>query len=84
MQIRVITLRYDEQLGGFPEEPLKAAMSGQEVTQVREYFFQQNGVAHLTVILEIVGAGSPSLTRQCPTDAPDYLEKLPSDRHRLF
>lgn len=84
MQIRVITLRYDERLGGFPEDAVRAAMAGQEVTQVREYFFQQNGVAHLTIVLETVEAASPNPTRQRPTNAPDFLEKLPSDRRRLF
>lgn len=39
MNIRVVTLRYSETLGGFPEEPLRQVVAGANVLEQREYFF---------------------------------------------
>lgn len=37
MQVRVITMRYQEGLQGFPEDALRAATFGKTVLDVREY-----------------------------------------------
>jgi len=31
MRLKIVTLTFDERLGGFPEEPLKRAVVGAEV-----------------------------------------------------
>ena len=51
MNIRVVTLRYNESLGGFPEEPLRQVLAGGNVVEEREYFFTHGGVPHLTLVL---------------------------------
>jgi len=44
MDVRVITLRYQEGLQGFPEEALRRAISGREVLEAREHFFRNNNI----------------------------------------
>ena len=46
MQVRVVTLRYNEALQGFPEEALRAATFGREVLNVSEHFFVHGNVPH--------------------------------------
>ena len=53
MQIRVVTLRYNEALQGFPEEALRAATFGREVLNVTEHFFVHGNVPHLTLVLSL-------------------------------
>lgn len=53
MQIRVVTLRYNEALQGFPEEALRAATFGREVLGVTEHFFMHGNVPHLTLVLSL-------------------------------
>ena len=53
MQIRVITLRYNEAVHGFPEDSLKSAIFGREVLNVSEHFFVYGNVPHLTLILSL-------------------------------
>lgn len=59
MHVKVITLRYDESLKGFPEEPLRQAAGSGALVGVREYFFTHCGVPHLAMVLEIDDAGQP-------------------------
>lgn len=51
MQTRVITLKYNEGVQGFPEDALRKATFGREVLDVREHFFVYGNVPHLTVVL---------------------------------
>jgi ATP-dependent DNA helicase RecQ len=51
MDIRVVTLRYSESLGGFPEEPLRQVLATGHVGEQGEYFFTNGGVPHLTLVL---------------------------------
>ena len=44
MQIRVLTLRYNEALQGFPEDALRTATFGREVLNVSEHFFVNGNV----------------------------------------
>ena len=53
MQIRVVTLRYNEALQGFPEDVLKVATFGREVLNVSEHFFVHGNVPHLTLVLSL-------------------------------
>ena len=47
MRVRVITLRYDEALLGFPEEAVRQACGQGELLEVREHFFVHGNVPHL-------------------------------------
>ena len=47
MDVRVITLRYQDALQGFSEEALRKAISGREVLEAREHFFMHGNVFRL-------------------------------------
>ncbi|MBP5511255.1 MAG: hypothetical protein J6Z49_10085 [Kiritimatiellae bacterium] len=68
MQIRVVTLRYNEALQGFPEDALKSVTFGREVLNVSEHFFMHGNMPHLTLVLSL-------------GDSPQY-ENAASDRPR--
>ena len=51
MRVRVITLRYDEALLGFPEEAVRQACGQGELLEVREHFFVHGNVPHLALVL---------------------------------
>ncbi len=53
MQIRVVTLQYNETLQGFPEDALKTASFGREVLNASEHFFVHGNVSHLTLVLPL-------------------------------
>jgi hypothetical protein len=53
--IGVVTLRYSETLGGFPEEPLRQILASGNVVGEREYLFTHSGVPHLTLVLVLDG-----------------------------
>ena len=53
MQIRVVTLRYNEALQGFPEDVLRTVTFGREVLNVSEHFFVHGNVPHLTLVLSL-------------------------------
>ena len=53
MQIRVVTLRYNEALQGFPEDVLRAAMFGRDGLSVAEHFFVHGNVPHLMLVLSL-------------------------------
>lgn len=53
MQIRVLTLRYNDSLHGFPEDALRAVTFGCEVLDVSEHFFVYGNVPHLTLVLSL-------------------------------
>lgn len=50
MKVRVITLRYQESLQGFPEETIWRAANGMEILSSREHFFTHGGVPHLMLL----------------------------------
>ena len=65
VDVRVITLRYQEGVQGFPEEALRKAISGREVLEAREHFFTHGNVPHLalTLLLGDAPAGSDGFRR---------------------
>lgn len=85
MQPRIVTLRYDDNLAGFPEEPLRQATAGREVLSVREHFYIHGGLPHLTLVLELGGTGVDDAKRiQRTGHGPDALEGVPPDRRKLY
>jgi hypothetical protein len=77
-------LRYDETLGGFPEEPLRQALAGGHLLEKREYFFTHGGVPHLalSLLLDTPRSGSAAgpnyaRDREDPGDnLPEHLQPL--------
>jgi superfamily II DNA helicase RecQ len=87
MYPRVVTLRYDDNLAGFPEKPLQAAIAGREVLAMREHFFIHAGVPHLTLMLELGGGaavGFKSGNAKLPEGMPDVMATVPSARRKLY
>jgi len=87
MYPRVLTLRYDDNLAGFPEAPLQAAIAGREVLTLREHFFVHGGVPHLTLVLEL-GDGADVIVKsrnQVQREGiPDVMATIPPARRKLY
>jgi len=83
MDVRVITLRYQDALQGFSEEALRKAISGREVLEAREHFFLHGNVPHLllTLLLGDVPVGGEAFRR---SKAPDPEEGLEEERRPLY
>jgi superfamily II DNA helicase RecQ len=85
MDVRVITLRYQEGVQGFSEDALRQATAGREVLEVREHFFTHGNVPHMALVL-LVGDGASSgggFKRRDP-NAPDPEESIPEERRPVY
>jgi superfamily II DNA helicase RecQ len=71
MQVRIVTLRYSEGLQGFEEEPLKAAVGGHDVLDVREHFFLHGAIPHLALVVTLGDAPEASPRTVKPEDNPE-------------
>jgi superfamily II DNA helicase RecQ len=80
MDVRVVTLRYQEGVQGFVEEALTRATAGREVLEVREHFFLHGNVPHLALVLLLGDA--PEMARR--REGPDPSDELPEDRKALY
>ena len=80
MQVRVITMKYNEAQQGFPEEALQRATFGREVLSVNEHFFMFGNVPHLTLVLTLGDAphydNAESFRKRDP-NAPDPETLIP-------
>jgi len=56
MQVRVVTMRYQEGLQGFSEEVLQKVTFGRTVLDVTEHYFVYGNVPHLSLILKLADA----------------------------
>lgn len=85
MDIRIVTLRYSESLGGFPEEPLRQVLTTGNVVEQREYFFVHGGVPHLTLVLVMdnIQNGRASASKYA-REREDPGEKLPERLRPLY
>lgn len=85
MDVRVITLRYQEGTQGFPEGALRQATAGREVLDIREHFFQHGNVPHLALVL-LLGDGptGPEGFRPRDPNAPNPEETLPEERRPFY
>lgn len=85
MDIRVITLRYQEGTQGFPEAALRQATAGREVLEAREHFFTHGNVPHLALVL-MLGDGPSAAEGWRPRDpnAPNPEELVPEDRRAMY
>jgi len=93
MKVRVVTMRHDDALQGFPEEALKKAQFGHEVIDVREHFYIHAGVPYLALVMcladDVETRGSeesPGFTEagKIKRKGPDFYMMLPEDRRQLF
>jgi superfamily II DNA helicase RecQ len=88
MDVRVITLRYQEGLQGFPEEALRKAISGREVLEAREHFFMHGNMPHMALTLLLgdgpTGGGGGDGGGFRKGQGPDPEETLEESRRPLY
>lgn len=87
MQIRVITLRYQEGLQGFSEDVLRAATFGKTVLGVSEHFFLHGNMPHLTLVLQVGDAPAYENAagyRPRNPNAPDPSEGLADEQKAVY
>lgn len=80
MEVRVVTLRYQETVQGFADEALTRATAGREVLEVRDHFFLHGNVPHLTLVVLLGDARVVARRRE----GPDPGDALPEDRKALY
>lgn len=51
METRVITLRYNEELGGFPEDQVQAAIGGRRVVHISSHYFVHENSPRMSIVL---------------------------------
>ncbi len=83
MNIRVVTLRYNEGLQGFPEDALRAATAGHEVLEVREHFFVLGNIPHLALVV-LLADGAVNGQRPPPRPEDDPGLTLPEALRPLY
>jgi superfamily II DNA helicase RecQ len=84
MDVRVITLRYQEGIQGFPEGALRQAIAGREVLEAREHFFLHGNVPHLALVLMLGDGLTNEGFRPRDPNAPNPEELVPEDRRPLY
>ena len=57
MDVRVVTLRYSNERGGFDDAALREAIGGREVLSEEHHFSEVGNVPHITFVLHLVGYG---------------------------
>ncbi len=82
MDVRVITLRYQDGQQGLSEQALTQATAGREVLEVREHFFVHGNVPHLALVL-LLGDGPNAPAPRAPV-GPDPSEDLPENLRALY
>ena len=83
MDVRVITLRYQEGQQGFPEGALRQATAGREVLEAREHFFTHGNVPHMALVL-LLGDGLSDGFRPHNPNAPNPEESVPEERRAIY
>ena len=84
MDVRVVTLRYQEGQQGFPEGALRQATAGREVLEVREHFFTHGNVPHLALVLLLGDAPAGATRTREGQRLPDAGEDLPEGLQGLY
>ena len=84
MDVRVITLRYEEGIQGFPESALRQATAGREVLETREHFFLYGNVPHLALVLLLGDGYSVNASHPRSQSAPNPEDGLPEGLRALY
>jgi len=100
MHIRIITERYNPEIAGFDMTALEQAQAGFDVRGCETYFFVQDGVQHVSFVLqmvsatkgglEVAGGGRAAAIAKhggkvwISSDVGDILERLPQECRPAF
>ena len=66
MLVRIITLRFDDVLGGFDDTPVQELIKDKAVLAIREYFFVKNTTPYLTLVVTYDLAETPAPAPSAP------------------
>lgn len=81
MELKVITLKFDERLGGFPEQPLRQVTGSGSIVEYQQHFYVHAGVPYLTFVLAVDEAGS---RQRKSSRGPDPGRELPGHLQSLY
>ena len=87
MQVRVITMKYNEGQQGFSEEALRSATFGRDVLACETHFFTHGGAPHLTLVLQLADASGFDADRPFkPRDpnVPNPEDALPEELRGVY
>ena len=82
MFVKVVTLKYDEALSGFPQEIIDTILATGRLLEVREHFFVHGGVPHLVFIF--VMDDTIVNTKQARAKEADPSSELPERLQPLY
>ena len=90
MQVRVLTVRYNEGIHRFPEQVIRDVTEGRVVLSMSEHFFMHGNVPHIALVLQLgespeetsAAAGSESRGRRARTE--DVEAALPEEKRGVF
>lgn len=83
MRLRVLTIRYNEGLQGFPEDAIREVCAGKELLEVREYFFMHGNLPHLSLVL-LLSDEPARKDAERRSRGPDPGESLPDEVKPLY
>ena len=87
MQVRVITMKYNEGQQGFSEEALRSATFGRDVLAVETHFFMHGGAPHLTLVLQLADASgfdAGGTFKPRDPNAPNPEDVLPEELRGVY
>lgn len=87
MQVRVITMRYQDGLQGFSEDLLQKVTFGKTVLSVSEHFFVHGNVPHLTLVLQLGDApryDNAEGYRKRDVDAPNPEDEMTDPQKAVY
>jgi len=88
LQVKVFTLQFSDRLGGFNDEPVQEFARDKDVVEVRDHFFERDGVPYLTLmIIYRAGAAAEPSQPQAPSKGKgkeDWRAQLSDQEWPLF
>ena len=87
METRVITLRYNDELGGFPEEQVQTAIVGRRVLHISSHFFVHENTPRMSIVLLLsdqAKARTDPLSESQTKDRGDLPVELDEDAKKVF
>jgi superfamily II DNA helicase RecQ len=83
-KIRLVTVKYDHDLDGFPEKPLLSAQAEGTLIECREYYYELNHIPRITFVLVLETDPGPKNRNRKNLPSTDPWHKLPEQRRALY
>ena len=83
MFVRIITLRYDSNLAGFSDMPVREVLARAKLLEFREHFFMHEGLPHLACIMVLDDFSNQMLSKNSHAGiAGEDAETIVPDSHK--